>query len=713
MPSPCEMPTATYFAPRNIRNPQFQIMHDRVICRACTEEVLSASRRRYRYAFTHCGHCGPRLSITARLPFERAHTAMAGFTPCAACQAEYADPTHRLYCTETICCSKCGPRARLIRFDGRPVNFEQHFVLDAVDAACSLIQKGEVVAIKALGGYQLACDATNPAAVIRLRRAKQSPTRPLPLMARDLHVISRYCAISVEEELQLKGAQGPIVILRATGQERLPADVAPNLTTVGFMLPTTALHVLLLLRMSRPVVMTSANLAGEPCAIDDEEARQKMGVAVIYALVHDQPILHRVDDSVVRVMADRPRILRRARGYAPSPLKLPAGFERAADPSAIGADSDAMYGLVRDGAVILSPYFGTLHGKQDCIDFSEAICAYRQLHSHQMSAIALDPSSKSWASRVARDYASHVKLRLIEVDPQHAHIAACLAENDHPLNAPSVLGIVLDRPRLTGKAISGGGDFLLAGYRECRRLGAFKPIATPVEAENTPWQALHAHLTAAMGWREFAKRFGDLELFTYLEGKRRAEPDGATISSQWPVTSSCGLLFDAVAAALGLCREGQTYESEAAMQLEALVDQAALADNDPERHYPVVITKPRGVASPFIDPAGMWRHLLGDRARNAPAPVIAARFHGWLAASLASMALRLAEQQKDGQPLVALSGSCFQNRILMEESQRLLRKDGFTVLSHALVPPHDGGMALGQAAIGAARMLAEAKQPAA
>jgi len=709
------------FVRRNHSNAQFQMLHDRVVCRACTEELLSPSRRRHRYAFAHCSQCGPRLSITARLPYLRAHTTMAGFTPCASCQAEYADPASRHYRTETISCPKCGPRATLIRFDGRPVNFEQHFVLDAVDAACSLIQKGEVVAIKALGGYQLACDASNAAAVIRLRRAKQSATRPLPLMARDLHVIARYCAIGFEEELQLTGAQGPIVILRTTGQERLPEDVAPDLATVGFMLPTTPLHVLLLQRMSRPVVMTSANLSGEPCIVDDEEARQKMRVAVTYALVHDQPIVSRVDDSVVRVMADRPRVLRRARGYAPSPLKLPPGFERASDLSAVGADRDTVFGLVRDGEVILSPYYGNLRDKQDCAAYSDAICNYRQLHSYEMSAVALDAAATSFASHLARNYGAHAKLRLIDVDPQHAHIAACLAENGQPLNAPCVLGIVLDRPSLTAKAMPGGGDFLLASYRDCQRLGTLKPVAMLAEAANQPWRSLHAHLMAAMGWSAFAKGFGDLELFAYLaakypEVKPRAERDGALLLPASPVTSSCWLLLDAVAAALGRCRDGQGYEGEAAMQLEALVDQAARDDNDPDQDYPVVLAKPRNTAMPVIDPGGMWEHLLRDLARQTPAPVIAARFHGWLAASVAAMARKLAGRGRDGQPrvpVVALSGACFQNRVLLEETMRLLEQDGFTVLSHALVPPHDGAMALGQAAVGAARMLAKAKQPAA
>jgi hydrogenase maturation protein HypF len=706
-----------HFAHRPLQTPaQFQILHDRAICRACAEDVLSASRRRYRYPFAHCNLCGPRLSVMTQLPFTRAHTTMAGHTPCPACQAEYADPTSRRYGLETISCPKCGPRPRLMRFDGRAVAFEQHFVLDDVDAACSLIQKGEVVAIKGLGGYQLACDATNPAAVIRLRRAKQSMTRPLPLMARDLHVIARYCAISVDEELQLAGPQGPIVILRATGGERIPAEVAPELTTVGFMLPTTALHVLLLQRMSRPVVMTSANLSGEPRIIDDEELREKIGPAITFGLFHDQQIACRVDDSVVRVMAGRPRVLRRARGYAPSPLKLPAGFEAASDPLAVGTDRDTMYGLVRNGEVILSPHYGALREKRDCADYRDAICDYRHLLGYDMSAIAHDPNPRSCASHLAREYASHAKLRLIDVDPQHAHVAACLAENGYPLSAPPALGIVLDRQGWNGPQAAGGGDFLLAGYRDWQRLGAMKPIPMPPEAAVEPWSSLTAHLNAAIGWRDFAKSFRSLELFTYLESRSRAGAGAAAMQRPGRGgVSSCGLLVDAVAAALGVCRHRQTYEGEAAMKLEALVDRTALEENDPERRYPVVIAKPRNTTLPVIDPAAMWQMLLADIARNTPAPIIAARFHCWLASSIVAMARRLAGPEKQAQrfSVVALSGACFENRVLLEETGHYLRQEGFEVLSHALVPPNDSGLALGQAAVGAARILQEQRQPAA
>jgi hydrogenase maturation protein HypF len=714
MVSRSDIPHPAHLSTRRADEPS-QMLHDRVICRACAEEILTPSRRRNRYPFAHCNRCGPRLSVIGKVPYDRAHSAMAGFAPCPSCQSEYNDPASRHYRLETIACPKCGPRATLIRFDRRVVNFEQHFVLDDVDAACSLIQKGEVVAIKSPGGYQLACDATNTAAVLRLRRAKQSVTRPLPLMARDLHVISRYCAIGFEEELQLTGERGPIVILRASGLEQLSEEVAPDLSTLGFMMPTTALHMLLLQRMSRPVVMTSGNVSGEPRIVDDEEARAKLGVAVAYALVSDQPILARVDDSVVRVMDGRPRILRRARGYAPASMELPAGFERAPDLCAVGGDRETMFGLLRKGEAILSPYYGALREKRDCADYREAICHYRHLLDLAMSAIALDPSPKSCTSHLARDYAGKADLRLLDVDPQHAHIAACLAENGRSLDAAPVLGVLLDSAMPGGEPNAGGGDFLLADCKDCRRLGAFKPVAMPREAASEPWRSLHAHVTAAIGWREFAKGFGELELFTWLEGKPGVEWGAARQRPERASTSSCGLLFDAVAAALGLCRDRQHYDGEAAMQVEALADQAGPEGGGAERRYPVVIAKPRNAATPIIDPTGMWLDLLRDLASNTPAPIIAARFHGWLAASVAAMARRLAG--KDGgegprTPAVVLSGACFQNRILLEETARLLRKDGFTVLSHAHVPPHDGALALGQVVVGAARMLAEAKEPA-
>lgn len=683
---------------------------DRVICAACADEVLSPSQRRYRYPFAQCNECGPHFSVLKRLPYDHANTALASFDRCIACDCEFYDPTDRHFQSETTFCPACGPRAMLVRWDGGPVPLlEQHSALDDVDAACSLIQKGEVVAIKGLGGWQLACDATNEAAVARLRLAKQSGARPLPLMARDLHVISRYCAISVEEERQLTSPQGPIVILRANG-DRLPADIAPGLGTLGFMLPTTALHVLLLQRMKRPVVMTSCNLSGGPQIIDDEEALQVFGVSVRYALSHTYRIANRVEDSVVRVIGGVARVLRRARGYAPEPVKLPDGLERVSNLVAIGGDRKGSFCLVKNGVAIPSPHYADIADMESCKTYQGSICQYRSRLDHKVSVLVIDRDERYFSSNMSRTYTAQWKLGLIEVAHHHAHIAACLTENGYPLEGLPVLGVVLDgRGRDAGDR-RGGGEFGLAHYRCFTPLASIKPVTLPggPHTPRDPWGLLHAYLIAAVGWRIFSENFTGLELYRELRARTRCASNAIDPMDGGETVSSCGHLFSAVAAALGLCLQPQTYDGEAAMRLEAIVDEHALLREATSR-YPVLIQKPGTVPLPHIDPTGMWWALLGDLASGIPAPVIAARFHLWLASSIAAMASELAARMpgREAGPTIALSGGCFQNRILFEATEKLLRERDFKVLSHIRMPPHNGGLSLGQAVVGATRILEE------
>jgi len=303
-----------------------QVTPDAAICSACAQEIIDPSARRYRHAFANCTHCGPRLSILHAIPYDRANTTMASFVMCEACHGEYSDPNDRRFHAEAIGCPQCGPKALLVRLDGCTSGIKHHSMLDDVDAACDLIRNGAIVAIKGLGGYHLACDATNADAVANLRRLKRRDAKPFALMARDVDVIRRYCTISAEEERQLTGPQAPIVLMRVGGTDKLPDAVAPGLVTLGFMLPTTPIHLLILRRLERPLVMTSGNLSDEPPVISNADACKRLAGIATYALVHDREIANRIDDSVVRVTDDRPRVLRRARGFAPTPIRLPNGF---------------------------------------------------------------------------------------------------------------------------------------------------------------------------------------------------------------------------------------------------------------------------------------------------------------------------------------------------------------------------------------------------
>jgi hydrogenase maturation protein HypF len=688
-----------------------EVPPDAALCADCAAEIVDPFSRRFRYPFTTCTNCGPRLTVIARMPYDRAATSMAAFDLCQACAAEYADPADRRFHAETTACHACGPRARLIRFDGRAVSFEQTSMLDDVDGALGLIQKGQIVAIKGLGGYHLACDATQAAAVERLRALKQRDRKPFALMARDLDVIRTYADVGPDEEAALTSAAGPIVLLRAAGNKRLPGAIAPGLATLGFMLPTTPLHALLLRRMSRPVVMTSGNLSNSPQVISDDDAKARLAAIAPFALLHDRDILNRVDDSVVRLAAGAIRVLRRSRGYTPAPIRLPAGFEAASEVLATGGDLKSAFCIVKAGNAVLSPHIGDLDDAQTVDDFRRSAGLFRDMLAASPRAIVCDRHPTYRSTALARKMASAERLPLIEVQHHHAHVASCLAENGWPLAGPPVLGIALDGLGYGENGDIWGGEFLLADYAAFNRLGTFKPVVMlgGDKASREPWRNLYAHLMAEMGWASFSMNFADLDIHRALSDKPRKILNAMLHDRlNSPTASSCGRLFDAVAAAVGLSFERQGYEGEAAAQLEAIVDEEALASEDATLDYPFAIPRLNGKGLPYVEPFGVWNAILGDLVLKTPPGVIAARFHRGLARVLAAMAVKLARRNSESGArfdTVALSGGCFHNRVLLELTVRHLEAEGFSVLIQKSVPAGDGGLALGQAAIAAAQII--------
>jgi hydrogenase maturation protein HypF len=696
-----------------------EVAPDAAMCSECAAEVIDPFADRYRYPFATCTHCGPRLSIAQSIPYDRVTTTMAGFELCPRCAAQYADPADRRFHAETTACHRCGPRARLVRLDGAATHFEQHSMLDDVDAVYGLLSKGEIVAIKGLGGYQLACDASSAAAVAALRARKHRDAKPFALMARDVEVIRRYCSVGPGEQAALTSAAGPIVLLVANGPKRLPEAVAPGLGTLGFMLPTTPLHHLIMRRLDRPVVMTSGNRSDEPQAIDDDDARVRLAEIARYALVHDRGIANRVDDSVVREMDGEVRTLRRARGYAPAPLSLPPGFAAAPPLLAMGAELKATFCLLKDGEAILSQHQGDLGDAATLADYQRNLELFRRLFRHQAEAIAVDRHPEMHSAKLGRALAEAAGLPLLEIQHHHAHVAAVLAERGWPLDAPPVLAVALDGLGFGDDGELWGGEILRADYRSSQRLGMLRPVAMigGEQAAREPWRNLYAQLLAEMRWTELTMNFGHLEPIRQLAAKPRPLLDSMLLSgSNVPLASSCGRLFDAVAAALGVCFERQAYEGEAAARLEALVDPSALHEDD-LLIYPVTLPRWPATKLRYVEPRAMWSALLGDLHVGTPAPVIAARFHRWLARSLLRLVEQAASSAEPSEPsesatpgtpsrTVVLCGGCMQNRILLEELSRGLRAAGFTVLSAARVPTNDGGIALGQAAIAAARSLA-------
>ncbi len=684
---------------------------DAATCPDCLAEVRDPFQRRYRYPFANCTNCGPRFSIVEGAPYDRAKTTMRAFDFCPDCATEYDDPADRRFHAQPIACHACGPRAWIEHLGGGAVSHEAFSMLDEVDAAGGILMKGHILAVKGLGGFHLACDATKAEAVERLRARKRRRGKAFALMARDLDVIRRFARLSPQEEALLSDPGAPIVLLKAEG-EPLPEAVAPGLDRLGFMLPYTPLHHLMLRRMTRPVVMTSGNLSGQPQCTANEEARARLSPIADFACLHDRAIANRIDDSVLRVDLGRPRLLRRARGYAPAPLPLPQGFEAATHLLAMGGELKNSFCLVKDGQAILSQHMGDLEDAATHEEVAHNLSLYRDLFEHRPQVIAVDAHPDYLSTKRGREMARAAALPVAEVQHHHAHIAACLAENARPLEAPPVLGIALDGLGHGADGTVWGGEFLAADYRGFERLGCLKPVALPggAAAVREPWRNAYAHLMAEMGWAELAMNFSHLPLFKKLEAKPRATLDAMIAKGlNAPLSSSCGRLFDAAAAMTGLAWESQDYEGQAAMLFEAALDEAALAEAD-DLAYPFAIPLLAGKDLPYIEPLAAWRALLGDLHLGTPIGTISARFHRGLAKAVVAMAQRLSTAE-GRYPTVALSGGCFQNRTLFHLVHQDLEAKGFSVLSHEKVPANDGGLALGQAAVALARHQEAGRKP--
>ena len=698
--TPLEPPPAFEISTSASATPSLGIAPDWATCPACLAETLDPFSRRYRYPFTACTDCGPRLTVFQRSPYDRANTTMAPFPLCAACASEYADPEDRRFHAQAMACHACGPKATLRRLDGRAFSLDALTSLDDVDAAATLIGKGEILLIKGLGGYQLACDAGNDAAVARLRELKQRDAKPFALMARDLDQLRQWCEVDEAAEAALTSAAAPIVLLPRRDAP-LAAGVAPGLATLGVMLPPTALHHLLMRRRRAPIVLSSGNLSDEPQAITLADAAARLGLHTSYALGHNRAIERRVDDSVGRVIGGQFRVMRRARGYAPAPLPLPPGFDSSTRVLALGGDLKNTFALLRDGQGLLSQHIGDLHNAACLADQRRALADTLRFYDFEPQVVACDAHPGCTATQLA--HAAYGE-RVQAVGHHHAHVAACLGEHGWPLHGGPVLGIALDGLGYGDDGELWGGEFLLADYRTAQRVGTFKPVALIGGdlAAREPWRCLYAHLMAEMGWPRFASSYEELELFAYLAGKPRALLDSLLADTTLaPRASSAGRLFDAVAAAVGLCRDRVAYEGEAAMRLEALITPEDLAE-DSELDYPFATPRlDKGRGLPYVEPLAMWQALLGDLILHTPPGRIAARFHRGLAGAIVRFALELSE--KHGVHTVALGGGVFQNRVLTELVLQRLQAAGLQALLPQQVPVNDGGLAWGQALVALAR----------
>ena len=686
---------------------------DAVTCRACLDETLDPSGRRYRYPFTNCTHCGPRLSIVGAIPYDRCATTMAAFPLCAACRREYDDPADRRFHAQAVACPLCGPRVWIERADGSGERG------DPLETACRYLRLGGIVAIKGLGGFQLACMATAQATVTKLRVLKRRARKPFALLARNMTMIERYCVVSNADAALLQSAAGPIVIMPAIGQLTGGelSGVAPGTATLGFMLPSTPLHHLIMRALDVPLVLTSGNVADEPQCTANDDARVRLAGIADAFLMHDRDVASRIDDSVARVLHGVPRLLRRSRGYAPAPLRLPHDFAAAPPVLAMGAQQKNAFCLLREGEAILSHHIGELENGETYRDYKASLDRYEKLFGHDARIVAVDLHPEYLSRKLGIDIARQRSLPLAEIQHHHAHFAACLAENDIGL-ASNVLGVVLDGLGMGAGHDLWGGEFLLGGYVDCARVASLMPVALPggARAVLEPWRNTYAHLHASLGWAWVSQRYARLELVRFLAGRPLALLEQMIergVNS--PVASSAGRLFDAVAAASGVCRERVEYEGQAAIEFEALIDRRTLNDEDDALAYQFRIRETSDAGDPLlIDAKPMWIALLDDLMRATPAPVIAARFHKGFAVAIVQMVERVFESRPRGSELsvrtVALSGGVMQNAVLFEQLSQRLAACGVVVLAHRMVPANDGGIALGQAAIAAARALAGIEQ---
>lgn len=675
--------------------PGLGVAPDWALCADCAAETLDPSSRRWRYPFTACTACGPRLSVFERAPYDRAHTTMAPFPLCADCLREYGNPEDRRFHAQAMACPACGPRAALRRLDGGT-----SAAIDAVDAAAKQLDQGELLLVKGLGGYQLACNATSDAAVARLRALKRREGKPFALLVRDVAMAREWCDCDEPAAAALASAAAPIVLLpRRADAPRLPEGVAPELGTLGVMLPSTALHLLLMQGRGAPLVLTSGNLSGEPQAITLAEANDRLGSDVSWVLDHDRAVQRRVDDSVGRVIAGAFRVMRRARGYAPAPLALPEGFDSNKRVLALGGDLKNAFALMRDGQAVLSQHIGDLHDAACLADQRRALADYLDFYEFEPDIVACDLHPGYAATQLGHERWPD---RVVGVGHHHAHIAACLGEHGWALDGGAVLGIAIDGIGLGEDGTLWGGEFFRADYRRAERLATFKPMPLLGGdlAALEPWRNAYAQLMASMGWARFERECSGLELYRFLDAKPRKLLDAMLAKPALaPRASSVGRLFDAVAAAVGLARERVAYEGEAAMRLEALVCAEDL-DEDVGQDYPFEIARTaQGLAC--IEPRPMWDALLGDLRTAEPTSRIAARFHRGLAAAVVRLAAQLAAEQSLA--TVALGGGVFQNKVFTELVLRGLEGSGLQTLLPRAVPVNDGGLAWGQALVALAR----------
>ncbi|HHJ05890.1 MAG TPA: carbamoyltransferase HypF [Anaerolineae bacterium] len=711
------------------------VLPDAATCADCLREVFNPADRRYRYPFTNCTNCGPRFSIIQALPYDRPNTTMRRFTLCPTCQSEYENPLDRRFHAQPNACPVCGPNLEFqvsgfeFRVSHNPKLETKN--LKPIDRAVAAIKAGEIVAVKGLGGFHLMVDAQNARATARLRQRKPRRDKPFAVMARNITQVRQVCEISPQAEALLTSTAAPIVLLPKKKHNAIAENVAPGNPNLGIMLPYTPLHHLLLQELDGPIVATSGNLSDEPICTDEDDAMQRLGHIADSFLIHNRPIARHVDDSVAWLLLDEPRLLRRARGYAPLPLTLSQEMPVIL---AVGAHLKNTIALSVGKQVFISQHIGNLESAEAIAAFQRVIADFLRLYEASPVAIAHDMHPDYFSTHWAREqrsggvgeqgskgakesplpphsptppplYPPTPRLPCIPVQHHHAHLAACLAENGE--DGPA-LGVIWDGTGYGSDGVIWGGEFLRGDAADFERAAHLRPFRLPGgdAAVKEPRRVALALLWELYGEAALTQdHLAPIQSFTSTEkrllGQMLKKPFNA------PLTTSAGRLFDGVAALLSLHQQ-ISFEGQAAMALEYLADKRVTDA------YPLPPTKAKSKrqkaegnknssfrlhpSSFILDWLPMLDALLQDLQAGVDAAVISARFHNGLIEAIVATAELIGEEK------VALSGGCFQNRFLTEGATQQLRRAGFKVLLHRQVPPNDGGISLGQIAVAAARM---------
>ena len=665
---------------------------DAATCPDCLRELLDPQDRRFLYPFLNCTNCGPRFTITRRIPYDRPQTSMAVFPMCPACQREYDDPANRRFHAQPNACWVCGPRLWLVGADGKEIPAD-----DAVTACIDRLVAGQVMAIKGIGGFHLSVDATNPAAVMRLRERKRRYGKPLAVMVRDLDAARAVCALTAEEEALLTTSARPIVLARRRNGCGIADNVAPGIPWLGVFLPYAPLqHLLFTDPRIQALVMTSANLSEEPIAIDNDEALARLGGIADAFLMHNREILQRCDDSVAAIVDGAPQLVRRARGFVPLGVELPLDAPRLL---AVGGHLKNVFALARGRFAYQSQHLGDLENLTGIRFFEESLDHLMRTFEIEPRTVVHDLHPGYLSTQWAKKWAQERGLRLIAVQHHHAHVAGCMAE--HGLTG-EVIGLALDG---TGYGTDGriwGGEVLIARLGSFERFAHLEYVPMPggEKAIKEPWRMALGHLRAA-GFDVGSSR--TLGLVGAKEKEARVLARMMERGVNAPLTSSLGRLFDAVAAVV-LNRRVVDYEAQAAIELEGI----AVDESDDEPGYAMeLIGGDWARREPAqISAAPLWRELVGDLQAGVNKARIAARFHAGVAAGFVRSAVLA--RTATGVNRVALTGGCMHNRRLARLLRVKLEAEGFEVFQHRHVSPGDGGLSYGQVVVAAA-MLNDSK----